>query len=331
MTGEQWIKLVLLIACPLLAAVAMVAWWGDGNHRKRRCGACGYDMANTKSRKCPECGHEATSEFGMYGSRPYRAVMKCSLVLLCITLPVLIWWMIPEKWNRKTPGPVLKLFLATVPDAPKSSSGITTPAKQYANSSEPWHREIWADQSAQALRDAIALVRAKQGDFTSEQLVALLPAMRELREINRSIGGLPMKDAWQYSDVVDNLADLRQQACEKLPDGGDCIRLAWLLSEISVDAGVTPFAHRLAVPPTLVVRVAFTHPDPAIRLEAVNWYGRLLHVQLMNPKFTAPDFEPELRAAVQDANPALATRAQSLVIWAEGFGVLRPPASAPPP
>ncbi|MFY7896212.1 MAG: hypothetical protein ACOVP8_08270 [Phycisphaerales bacterium] len=331
MTGEQWIKLALLIACPLLAAVAMVAWWGDGNHRKRRCGACGYDMANAKSRKCPECGHEAASEFGMYGPRPYRAVMKWSLVLLCITLPVLVWSMIPTKWNRKTPGPILKIFLATVPDAPRSSSGITAPAAQYANSADPWHREIWADQSAQALRDAIGIVRAQQGDFTPEQLVALLPAMRELREINRSIGALPWKDAWQYMDVVDDLADLRQETCAKSSERDDCVRLTWLLSEISVDAGVTPFSHRLAVPPASVVRAAFAHSDPAIRLEAVDWYGRLLHVQLMNPKFTAPDFEPELRAAVDDANPALATRAKSLIIWGAGLGFLGAAPAPPPP
>lgn len=330
MTGEQVIKFALLIACPLLAAVAMVAWWGDGNHRKRRCGACGYDMANTKSRKCPECGHEAASEFGMYGPRPYRTVMKWSLVLLCITLPVLVWSMIPTKWNRKTPGPILKMFLATVPDAPRSSSGITAPAAQYVNSTDPWHREIWLDQSAQSLRDAMTLVRAQQGELTTEQVVALLPMMRELREINRPIGGLPVNDAWQYSDVVGTLADLRQQACENSPDGGDCIRLTWLLSEISFDVVATPVSHRLAVTPSAVVRVAFGHTNPAIRLEAVDWYGRLLHVQSMNPAFVAPDFEAELRAATQDADPALARRAQSLVVWAENFGILRGAAGAPP-
>ncbi len=330
MTGEELIKLALLIACPLLAAVAMVAWWGDGNHRKRRCGACGYDMPNAKSRKCPECGHEAVSEFGMYGPRPYRAVMKWSLVLLCITLPVLVWSMIPTKWNRKAPGPILKIFLATVPDAPRSSSGITAPAAQYANSADPWHREIWVDQSAQALRDAMALVRAQQGELTPEQMVALLPMMRDLREIDRSVGGLPWKDAWQYADVTDHLADLRKKACERSPDGGECVRLTWLLSEISFDVAAAPFSHRLAVPPSAVVRMAFDHADPAIRLEAVDWYGRLLHVQSMNPAFVAPDFEAELRAATQDADPALARRAQSLVVWAESFGILRAAAGAPP-
>lgn len=331
MSGDQWLKLGLLVACLVLAAIAMLAWRGDGNHRKRRCGACGYDMANTKSRKCPECAHEAASELGMYGPRPYLATMKWSLRLLVVSAIVLVWTAIPGTWTQKTPGPVLKLMLATVPDAPKSANGVTIPTAVFATSKNVWEREIWNDQAAQALRDATLRVRVRSGEVTADDVAELIGMMHEIRAINREAGNRPWKESWQFNDAIDDLVAEQRAACAQHPESATCERLTWLLSEVSFDAAFASKLPRWAKPPEVVVRRAFEHTDPAVRLEAVQWYGRLLHIQLMNPEMIAPDFRAELRKAAEDQNVALRTAAESVGVWGEGFGLLPREPDAPDP
>lgn len=306
----------------------MLAWRGDGNYRKRRCGACGYDMANTKSRTCPECGHEAASEYGMYGPRPYLAVMKWSLRLLAVSVAVLVWTAIPGSWTQKTPGPVLKLLLATVPEAPKSTNEITIPTAALATSKSAWEREIWNDQAAQALRDATQRVRTRSGEVTADDVAALLGMMQEVRAINREVGTRPWKECWQFNDALDDLVEEQRATCAQQPESATCVRLTWLLSELSVVAANASRLPRWAKPPEVVVRRAFEHADPAVRLEAVQWYGQLLHIQLMNPEMIAPDFLAELRQAAQDQDAPLRRAAESVQVWGEGFGLIPPAPNA---
>ena len=163
------------------------------------------------------------------------------------------------------------------------------------------------------------MFQSRSGSFTTDEVGQLLPAIRELRVLRQEAGSRIWREDWQIDDFINELVNLRQSACDTSPPSDNCIRLTWLLSELSYDSAGAAKLPRWAAPPAEVVRLAFEHPDPRVRLDAVILYSRLLHIQQLNPELIAPNFIAELELASADADLQLRTTAKSVLIYAEAF------------